>query len=424
MSDNHIARDDGEIRPISLARLTKPLIPITTLDELLAKPRPDWFISGVAHSGDLINIFAAPSAGKTLVAVRLAVCVASKDQWLGRDVQHGRVVYITAEGRSCLGERLRAACRGLPRGRESVIANIDFILMPLDFLEPDTVNSLIEAIKASGPLPALIVIDPLARFMGSGDENSAQDMGRLVSACDMLRVALNTTVVIVHHSGTNKDRPRGSTALNAAVDVELKVDSKDGLIVIKGTKGKDAPLMPPTQARIVVERLDDGSPRADPRQSVRIEHVVADTSNGDAEATRRVLKALAELGSPARVPAVAEQAQISEPHASRILKREFERGASVRRDKLGKAFLYSLIQTSTAPSDVASHHPKPANKKEKISNGPDRRASHHPPSLKEGGEENRQGEIQADTAQEQDLPRKRTRAASKSAVSHKRGGAA
>jgi RecA-family ATPase len=76
-----------------------------------------------------------------------------------------------------------------------------------------------------GEKTVMIVLDTLARIIGSGDENTARDMGVLIQNIDKLRVATGAHVMVVHHSGKTKaNGARGSSALRAATDTEIEVE--------------------------------------------------------------------------------------------------------------------------------------------------------------------------------------------------------
>jgi replicative DNA helicase len=82
--------------------------------------------------------------------------------------------------------------------------------------------------------PDLLVVDPLARAM-TGDENSAKDMGAVITALDLLIQDFELSILLVHHtSKPNPDgregghRLRGSSALFAAADSVLLLDRSEG----------------------------------------------------------------------------------------------------------------------------------------------------------------------------------------------------
>jgi len=101
-------------------------------------------------------------------------------------------------------------------------------------------------------VPALIVIDTLARNFGPGDENATADMNSAIGAADIIRAQWRSTVLFVHHSGhTNKDRARGAMALKAAIDAEYRLDKDDmGVVRFETTKMKDAEFPPPLAFRL------------------------------------------------------------------------------------------------------------------------------------------------------------------------------
>jgi predicted TIM-barrel fold metal-dependent hydrolase len=69
----------------------------------------------------------------------------------------------------------------------------------------------------------------LARALAGGDENSGQDMGRLVYYSDMIRRETAAHLSFVHHSGKNKALgARGHSSLRAAVDTEIEISREEG----------------------------------------------------------------------------------------------------------------------------------------------------------------------------------------------------
>jgi hypothetical protein len=72
--------------------------------------------------------------------------------------------------------------------------------------------------------------------MIGGNENSTEDMSRLVSNGDILRDRFNAAIVWVHHSGKNEAAgARGSSALQAATDTEIEVSD----YTFRSTKMRD-----------------------------------------------------------------------------------------------------------------------------------------------------------------------------------------
>ncbi|MGH8574237.1 MAG: AAA family ATPase, partial [Gammaproteobacteria bacterium] len=82
----------------------------TTFDFERDTEPPDWLADGVIERGTVTVLSGDTSAGKSLLADALSVAVLKGGDWLGRDVQRGRVVlYIDEENhRRLVRDRLRA----------------------------------------------------------------------------------------------------------------------------------------------------------------------------------------------------------------------------------------------------------------------------------------------------------------------------
>ena len=92
-----------------------------------------------------------------------------------------------------------------------------------------------------GPSVRLVVIDTLIACMGDGDENASRDMHAVVEGAQDVARRLGAHVMLVHHTGHQEGRMRGSSAIRAAVDTELalEADEKAGLIRIGAAKQRD-----------------------------------------------------------------------------------------------------------------------------------------------------------------------------------------
>jgi AAA domain len=76
----------------------------------------------------------------------------------------------------------------------------------------------------------VVVIDTLARTSAGLEENSAKDMGVYMNNCYKIRDAAReagATVLVVHHTGYDTRRARGSSALFANGDGEILIESDD-----------------------------------------------------------------------------------------------------------------------------------------------------------------------------------------------------
>lgn len=195
---------------------------------------PGYLIKGLLQRRTYAELFGAPGEGKTFVAFDIAYCVAAGKPWMGRKVHvrqdglGGPVLYLAYEGIGGLVKRAQALRQKY--GEVDVplyIAGASFNLR-----EQKGRHELRDTLSAIGEKPVLIVIDTLARALMGGDENSAQDVGAFNSAVAALIESTGACVMIIHHSGKNKNAgARGSSALLGAIDTELEVDG--GMLVAK-----------------------------------------------------------------------------------------------------------------------------------------------------------------------------------------------
>lgn len=204
---------------------------------LMMQKETDSLVGNLIRQGTTGQIFGPSEAGKTFVALDLALCIATGKDWNGYKCQKGLVIYCIGEGWSGFRNRIDAwqTSNGNPDIRlfhtsRNVInfeqAELEAAADELKLYEQET-----------GHKVGLIVIDTLARHL-AGDENSSSEISRFVNKVDALRDHFpGSAAIIVHHSGHgNGDRARGSSALRAAMDFEMNC-SKNSLTFTKMKDG-------------------------------------------------------------------------------------------------------------------------------------------------------------------------------------------
>lgn len=233
-----------------------------TTTQLQALPRPEFLVDGLLVRDSLALLYGAPGSYKSFLATDWTLSVAVGKWWQGREVRPGRVIYLAAEGVSGLGDRVTAWMREHQVFDLEQYEPVSWLTLPVNLT--DTAQSAALLAYCAERAPDLVVIDTLARCAVGGDENSARDMGVLISHADAVRRATGATVLLVHHSG--KDRTsgaRGSNSLTGAVSTELEVSATDDLVVITTRKQKDAAAANPLRLRRKVVDLgpdDQGRP--------------------------------------------------------------------------------------------------------------------------------------------------------------------
>jgi len=203
----------------------KPRFKLYTIEELEKLPDPAWLIDGLIPEGGLVELYGAPGAGKSFLALDWALSVAADELWLGCQLKKGDVVYVSAEGGQGLKKRI-AAWRD--EHTYAVLSRFRAIIVPVNMLDQDDVKALAQVIKEAGCNPDLVVIDTLARCFGGWDENQTKDMNLFITGADQIKAAFSqTTVLVVHHTGKKHGAgDRGSSALRGAADTVMKLHGK------------------------------------------------------------------------------------------------------------------------------------------------------------------------------------------------------
>lgn len=199
-------------------------------------PPLEPLVDGWLDLDTIAVMYGRPGAGKSLVALDLALHVATNSWWNGHEVHQADVLYVVAEGAAGTGKRVEAW--QFHNRHWSEIDRIHWIAEPVNLL--DVTKGAALAQVAADLEARFVVIDTLNRSMPGGDENSSRDMGHAIGAADRIRVATRGCVLIVHHSGKDPSAgSRGHSSLLGAVATELELKSSDGLITITNSKQKD-----------------------------------------------------------------------------------------------------------------------------------------------------------------------------------------
>jgi len=273
---------------------------------LLSQPPARWLVRDVLRRGELACLYGRPCTCKTFVALDIALRVCTGEAWCGHEVERGAVIYIAGEGLYSVAQRTAAWAQQF-EDRERVDAllqeNFTVIGDAVSFL--DSEFEVLHDLLAGLPhKPVLIVVDTLARCAAGGDENSAQDMGLFVRACDRLRKLTGATVLLVHHAGKGDPKQeRGSSALRGACDAMFATSVADvGERIVKLTCEKQKEGEPFSEKALRLEVVEIGMEHdGRPRFSGRLRLVdrdaqgglQSDTGNGD-DAAVTIQRTLAE----------------------------------------------------------------------------------------------------------------------------------
>jgi putative DNA primase/helicase len=212
-----------------------------TLDDLLAEPQEeiDCVVDQMLPCGGFSNVCAKPKVGKSTLARNLAVCVATGKPFFGRPVKQGKVIYL------CLEEK-RAEVADHFRRMGASGANI---IIHTGATPKDVLTALETAIEEYSP--ALVIIDPLSRFIRVTDFSSYGDVTlALEPLIDLARNSkCQTHIMALHHNGKSADLREsgdavlGSTAFFGIVDTLVTMRKRERARTIETVQryGEDLP---------------------------------------------------------------------------------------------------------------------------------------------------------------------------------------
>jgi hypothetical protein len=264
-----IARIDAAIEEDEKAAAAKAarFATITAL-ELDAVAGPVlWMIKKILPARGMGCLIGPPGAGKSFLLLSWAFHIAIGLPWNGFRTRRGRVLYIAAEGQDGMRNRVRALRQC---GLDISGAQIEFLTRGIDFFGAEC-NELAQHFQDIGKTFDFICVDTLHRVSGGGNENSAQDFGKILASAELLREKTGCGFLIfAHHPGWgDKTRVRGTSAMLAAWDCEwlMTREEKGAPYILSNTKTKDGGITGEDNFEIklkVVELLNaDGSPMLD-----------------------------------------------------------------------------------------------------------------------------------------------------------------
>jgi hypothetical protein len=219
-------------------KTNEELYSLLSVDDLRARPDPEWLIYGVLPKAGLIVLYGESTAGKSFIALDFARAIVTGAPWFGNDSRQGRVVYICAEGMG--GFKLRVL--SLERGHSLECNALDDLRVLADvpnFLTLEDVRKTIKTIQSFSPT-VLVIVDTLAQVSAGANENSGEDMGKVVGYCRAIHEITGSTVLLVHHSGKDLTKgARGWSGLKAATDAELETSRQGEYRQVRVSKLKD-----------------------------------------------------------------------------------------------------------------------------------------------------------------------------------------
>lgn len=249
-----------------------------TRDDLDHLPPPDPLVDGLLPARGLAMLAGSRGLGKSLLALSVAGTVATDlPMWTGMPVRHhGTVLFVSLEGFHGVPNRVRAWETWQQRRTDQLL----WLPSPIDLRRRDDAHLL--GAFATHHDAKLIVVDS-ARATGAGAEDT-KDMGAYVAGLETVQSQSDALVLVLHNTGWDGTRERGSTLLPDACDTTLILEGEpDGIRTLKHRKHRDGDMLEsPLAYRFrPVDGTHSGvlvptdTPTSDTRQDRILGHVIA-----------------------------------------------------------------------------------------------------------------------------------------------------
>jgi KaiC/GvpD/RAD55 family RecA-like ATPase len=205
-------------------------------------PPLEWIVRSLLPRAELAVIFGESGSGKSFFALDICAAITRNlGTWRSRRVSGGGVVYVCAEGSGGFKARLKAYANA----HSVELAELPAVIPDApNLLEPKEAAALTQAIvewiARRGKPVSVVVIDTLSATAPGGNENSGEDMGRVLSHCKFLHRKTGALVILIHHSGKDATKgARGWSGLRAAADAEIEITRNGDYRAATITKMKD-----------------------------------------------------------------------------------------------------------------------------------------------------------------------------------------
>lgn len=185
---------------------------------IMAQPPLRWRVKGIFPETGVGAIYGPSGSGKSFLGLDLGISVALGEAWFGHRSFAAPVTYIMLEGEAALRNRIQA---WEEHNQKQVPSGFMAIAQPFELANDAQVEELGGLVPSGG----VVIIDTLNRAAPGLDENSSQDMGRILAGMKRLQGITGGLVLIVHHTGKDASKGlRGHSSLFAALDGAIEVE--------------------------------------------------------------------------------------------------------------------------------------------------------------------------------------------------------
>jgi hypothetical protein len=196
--------------------------------DLLALPDATPIVEGLLFKGENIAMVGMPKSGKSFLALDLALSIAAGLPAVQKIPVHkqGATVYMTSEGIRGFKRRLKAWAKQRDLTREQLNELPFYFLPEVPHAEKGIpeMQRFLDDLRGLGVEIVFVVIDTMARSLGTADENSASAATQYLNLVEGLQRGIDCDVFASIAHATNKGR-NGDPNKVKAKDVDFRGSS-------------------------------------------------------------------------------------------------------------------------------------------------------------------------------------------------------
>ncbi len=197
-------------------------------DALSPQPPINWIVENLIAEGTVSVLFGDAGSKKTYAMIDLAVCVAIGKKWLNFSTKQGSVLYVDEEmGARHISIRISETIRG--HGGDENSPFFFTAIENFDLRKSEDKKKFRQLLIETKP--QLVIIDALMDVLPGADENSVKDVLPVLKELKRIADLVGIAIIAIHHANKGGNY-RGTSAIKGGVDLLLKVESKQGNLMI------------------------------------------------------------------------------------------------------------------------------------------------------------------------------------------------
>jgi hypothetical protein len=196
-----------------------------TIEEGRNQPPVQWLVEDLIEEQTMCAMYGDTGCTKSFLAIDLGMHLALGKDWFGLKVYRSvPVVYVAVEGGGGMIKRVNGWLES--HDDTEIPNNFRIDRDPIYPTNKESIRNFIEYYKELGFEKGFVFIDTLnANARADGLNEDGTDMGLIVDAFQVIGRELNSSYMIVHHSGKDESRGmRGHSSLKASLDTVIHVE--------------------------------------------------------------------------------------------------------------------------------------------------------------------------------------------------------